>query len=96
MKRAWKAVLAGLFVAAIAMPAMAVPLVENFDGVDWTPVGPLADDTAEANGWNYNLEGARDVELVASGIDGQSLRGSNAVTDFSFGDWLYLAEAPRR
>jgi len=87
LKRAWKAVLAGLFVAAIAMPATALTSSEPFTG--WTPVGPLTDATAEANGWNYNAGGTRDVELVASGIDGQSIRMSNAATDSSFGDWLY-------
>ena len=33
------------------------------------------------------------MAIVADGIDGNSLRMSNAVTDGNFGNWLYLAAA---
>jgi len=80
MKRAWKAVLAGLFVAAIAMPAGAVSLSENFDDF---ATGPLV----AVNGWTYDGGASYDVGIVSPGIDGKSLQISNAATDGAFDNW---------
>jgi hypothetical protein len=86
MKRAWKAVLAGLFVAAIASPALAAPSLptEGFEG--FTAITPLQ----PTNGWAYTGGSQYDVGIVGTGIGGtQSVRISNAVMSGSFGDWLF-------
>jgi hypothetical protein len=83
MKRAWKAVLAGLFVAAIAMPAGAAQSSEDFDDFG---TGPLV----AQDGWTYTGGLSYDVSITeaADGIGStQSLQISNASTSGSFGDW---------
>ena len=85
MKRAWKAVLAGLFVAAIALPASAATLPsEGFEG--FAPGNPFQ----PINGWAYSNGLNYDVGIAPTGIDGtQSLRISNGTMSGSFGDWVF-------
>jgi hypothetical protein len=90
LKRAWKAVLAGLFVAAMAMPAMAAT-TDNFEG--WATEATLTQDNAVTQGWVYgalpNNSPTYDLGIDANAIGGgQSLRISNAKMDSAFGDWL--------
>ena len=50
----------------------------------------LTEVDANDNGWRYvEDQGFRDVEVVSNGIDGNSLRMSNAVADGNFGNWVY-------
>jgi hypothetical protein len=86
MKRAWKAVLAGLFVAAMAMPASAaVSGPQTFEG--FAPGTPLV----ATDGWTYTGGASYDVGITAAadGIQGQSLRISNGTMSGSFGDWVF-------
>jgi len=84
LKRAWKAVLAGLFVAAIAMPAFADSSgTQTFTG--FAAGTPLA----QAEGWTYTGGNSYDVGIEANGIDGNSVRISNGTMSGSFGDWLF-------
>jgi hypothetical protein len=89
MKRAWKAVLAGLFVAAMAMPASAaISGPQTFEG--FTPGTPLQ--PAAGSGWTYTGGASYDVGITeaADGIgDTQSLRISNGTMSGSFGDWVF-------
>jgi hypothetical protein len=88
LKRAWKAVLAGLFVAAIAMPASADSLgPQGFEAPRFTAGTPLVG----ADGWTYTGGTNYDVGITAAtdGIDGQSLRISNGTMSGSFGDWVF-------
>jgi len=101
MKRAWKAVLAGLFVAAMAMPAMAAETTgtDTLDG--FALENPLTSSNfglGGTNGWTYTpitsdpntgLPLVQDVAIVDNGIDGKSIRISNAYTDANFYNWLY-------
>jgi hypothetical protein len=87
MKRAWKAVLAGLFVAAIASPALAAPSLPT-EGFEGFTVGTSLDPTG--TNWTYSGGTKYDIGVVGSGIDGgRSVRISNAVMSGSFGDWLF-------
>jgi hypothetical protein len=93
MKRAWKAVVAGLFVAAMAMPASADSSgTQTFEG--FAPGTPLI----ASEGWMYTGGPSYDVGITAAadGIQGQSLRISNGTMSGSFGDWVFspvLAQA---
>ena len=80
-------VMASIVLNAMPQAAMADPAGDDF--TSWTAENPLTDAQAEAKGWSYNYEGARDVAIVAEGIDGNSLRMSNASMDRSFGNWLF-------
>jgi hypothetical protein len=83
MKRAWKAVLAGLFVAAIALPAGADSQgPETFTG--FGVENPLTAATATANGWTYTGGSQYDVATT-----GSALRISNRNMSGSFGDWVF-------
>jgi hypothetical protein len=82
MKRAWKAVLAGLFVAAMAMPAMAE--VQSTETFTVTDESPLTEATATANGWTYTGGAQYDVA-----IQNNALRVSNRTQSGSFGDWFF-------
>jgi hypothetical protein len=82
VKRAWKAVLAGLFVAAMAMPASADAMgPQTFTG--FNAVNPLQ----PVEGWTYTGGSSYDVGITSAGITGNSLQISNARTSGSFGDW---------
>ena len=87
--RALLGLVAAFAVTMLALPAGADSITEDFSL--WTPSTPnrLSDAEAQAHGWNYNLGAGRDIELVANGIDGNSIRISNAVTDQQFSDWLF-------
>jgi hypothetical protein len=85
MKRAAMVGLAALLMGMLALPASADNLSEGFSGNGWSVGNPLV----AANGWNYTGGSLYDIELVPSGIDGQSVRISNGVMDGSFGDWLF-------
>ena len=88
LKRAILIGLAALLVGLLALPAMAdTAAQEKFEG--FTAQTSLTSANAEANGWSYTGAVPYDIGTVANGIDGQSLRISNAVMDFSFGDWLF-------
>jgi len=92
MKRALLIGLAALFVVAIALPASALG-PETFSS--FTQESPLTTANAQANNWRYTPDqGFRDVGIVEDGIDGNSLRMSNAVTDSSFGNWLFSEKLP--
>ena len=84
MKRAWKAVLAGLFVAAIAMPAMAADLgPEDFES--FAPASPLVGQ----GGWTYTGGSSYDVGINEDLGGNQAVRISNGTMSGSFGDWLF-------
>ena len=84
MKRAWKAVLAGLFVAAIAMPAMAADLgPEGFES--FSPVSPLVGQ----GGWTYSGGSSYDVGINEDLGGNQAVRISNGTMSGSFGDWVF-------
>jgi hypothetical protein len=71
----------------MALPAVAASDTEDFSG--FTAEDPLTAANATANGWKYTDGAARDVAIEASGINGNSLRMSNAVMDDSFGNWVF-------
>jgi len=84
LKRAWKAVLAGLFVAAIAMPAMAADLgPEGFES--FSPVSPLVGQ----GGWTYSGGSSYDVGINEDLGGNQAVRISNGTMSGSFGDWVF-------
>ena len=86
MKRALIAGLAALSVMGMAaLPAMAETYGPETFGAPFV----VSDPFVGANGWTYTDGSARDVELVASGIDGPSIRMSNAVMDSSFSNWVF-------
>jgi hypothetical protein len=89
LKRAWKAVLAGLFVAAIAMPAFADSLPsQGFDNfAQGTPLVPI-EDWAYTGGTAYDI-GVVDLGVTGDNVTGKAARISNATMSGSFGDWLF-------
>ena len=92
MKRVILIGLAAALVGMLALPAMAAvtetTATENFTGFDADT--HLTQTDASDNGWRYvEDQGVRDVAIVSNGIDGNSLRMSNAVADGNFGNWVY-------
>jgi hypothetical protein len=68
----------------LALPASAATLpTEGFEG--FNPVTPLQ----PIGGWAYTGGSQYDVGITSTGINGQSVRISNATMSGSFGDWLF-------
>ena len=76
--------MASIVVNAMPQAAIAATATEGF-AAPWTAGTPLV----AQNDWGYTGGGNYDVGVVGSGIDGQSVRISNAVMSGSFGDWLF-------
>ena len=78
-------VMASIVVNAMPQAALAAPTATEEFNAPWASGTPLV----AQNGWGYTGGNLYDVGVVGSGIDGQSVRISNAVMSGSFGDWLF-------